>query len=108
MASICWLAFSPNPPPQADTGWDKLNHALAFAALAVCGWFAWGDGQRRVVAVAVAVWAFAFGVFIELVQTQIPGRSGEWPDLVADAVGIAAGLAIAALAVKTLSGRLTP
>jgi VanZ family protein len=46
-----------------------------------------------------------FGVFIEVVQAQIPGRTGEWPDLLADALGIAAGLALAAA--LTRSG-LTP
>jgi VanZ family protein len=101
--AVCWLAFTPDPPPSADTGWDKLNHVLAFAALAFCGWFSWGDAPHRVAGVAVCT--LGFGVFIELVQLQIPGRTGEWPDLLADAVGIAAGLA-AALAISRR--RLTP
>jgi hypothetical protein len=30
MGLTTWLALSPQPPPQADTGWDKANHGLAF------------------------------------------------------------------------------
>ena len=33
--AICWLAFDPAPPSSVDTGWDKANHALAFAAVGV-------------------------------------------------------------------------
>lgn len=103
LGAICWLAFTPDPPPSADTGWDKLNHVFAFAAVTACGWFAWGRHRHRVAGVLLG--ALAFGVFIEVVQTQIPGRSGEWPDLVADALGIAAGLALAAALSRR---RLTP
>jgi VanZ family protein len=92
--SICWFAFAPEPPPSVDTGWDKLNHLLAFAAVTMCTWFAWGTTRHRVPGVLLA--ALAFGVFIELVQTQVPGRSGEWPDLLADMIGITLGLTAAA------------
>lgn len=91
---VCWLAFSPVPPPAADTGWDKANHALAFAVLAVVAELAcWFKARRRAL---TAAGLLAFGAFIELVQTQIPQRSGEWPDLLADATGIALGLALVA------------
>jgi len=103
LAAICWLAFTPDPPPSVGTGWDKFNHVLAFAAVAVCGWFAWGRHRNR--AAGVVLGAMVFGVFIEVVQALIPGRTGEWPDLLADALGIAAGLALAAA--LTRSG-LTP
>ena len=89
MLAICVLAFDPHPPDSLDIGWDKLNHGLAFAVLAPCAALALqGQRWRWLAAAALAV---AFGAFIELVQTQIPGRSGEWEDLLADAVGIAAG-----------------
>jgi VanZ family protein len=101
--SICWFAFAPEPPPSVGTGWDKLNHVLAFAAMTTCAWFAWGTARHRRLGVLLA--ALAFGVCIELVQTQIPGRSGEWPDLLADMIGITLGLTVA----TTISRRwLTP
>jgi VanZ family protein len=91
---VCWLAFSPHPPPAADTGWDKLNHLSAFVVLSVFGErsFALRSGWRAAVPLAL----LAFGVFIELVQSQIPGRSADAADVLADALGIAAGLLIAA------------
>ncbi len=88
---ITWLALSPAPPPQADLGWDKLNHLAAFATLAVvavlgrCGSF-WRIGGALV----------AYGGLIEVLQSFTPSRVGEWPDLLADAVGIALGLLLAA------------
>ena len=89
MLAICVLAFDPHPPESIDTGWDKLNHGLAFAVLAPCAALAL-QGRRRRWRDAAGL-ALAFGAFIELVQAQIPGRSGEWEDLLADAVGIAIG-----------------
>jgi VanZ family protein len=95
-AAVCWLAFSPAPPPAVDTGWDKANHALAFAALAVVAELAfWPDRHRRR---RNASGLMLFGAFIELVQARIPQRSGEWSDLLADACGIGLGLAAVAVA----------
>lgn len=100
---VCWLAFSPDPPPAADTGWDKANHALAFAVLGFTAEFAfWPLRWRRWTNV---VGLLGLGVVIELVQTRIPGRSGEWPDLLADAVGLALGLLAAAPALARLGAR---
>ncbi|WP_425258430.1 VanZ family protein [Rubrivivax sp. RP6-9] len=87
----CWLAFSPSPPSQADTGWDKLNHALAFAALAFCAVRAFGAPQRWRSSAGLLL----FGIAIELVQSQLPWRSAEAADVLADAVGISAGLLLA-------------
>lgn len=39
----------------------------------------------------------AYGGLIEMVQSQIPSRTAAWDDLLADAVGIAGGLLLAAL-----------
>jgi VanZ family protein len=89
------MALSPNPPVQVDTGWDKSNHALSFSALAFTGllgfpptrsWLAW-----------LAAGLLAFGGLIELAQLHIPGRQGDWADLVADAAGITLGLVFACL-----------
>jgi VanZ family protein len=88
----CWLAFSPAPPAELDTGWDKANHWLAFSTLAVTAFQAIPNARRRYAGVALGL--LALGVFIELVQSQIPARSAELLDVVADAIGIGAGLLI--------------
>lgn len=86
----CWLAFSPAPPPQIDTGWDKLNHWIAFSSMAFSACFAFPQTRARYRKVALAL--LAFGIFIELVQLEIPNRSAEVLDVVADAIGIMGGL----------------
>jgi VanZ family protein len=105
--AIGWLAFLPDPPQSADTGWDKLNHLLAFTAVAACGWMAWGKARHRTAGVVLG--ALAYGAFIELVQAHIPGRSGEWADLLADTLGIAIGIGVGMAVAAGLSRRrLTP
>lgn len=94
---VSWLAFTPNPPPRIDLGWDKANHASAFATLLISACWAWPRRRR---------WAppalLAYGVFIEIVQSFIPGRDGDWHDVVADAAGLLVGLLLLALLTKLL------
>ncbi len=92
---ICYLAFHPKPPQAMTTGWDKLNHLLAFASLGFTAALGSAKGARPVAMVFMGL--LAFGGFIEIVQTQIPGRSGEWADLLADSFGITIGWAMSAL-----------
>ncbi len=99
LACVSWQALKPGDgsPPMFD-GIDKLQHLGAFAALALvarCGLPLHGvAGRRHGAQVAVAL--LVYGGAIELVQTQIPGRTASWADLAADLVGIAAGLALVA------------
>lgn len=91
---VCYLAFTPMPPKQVGMFWDKLNHMAAFACLSFTACLGFPGPWRRVMAVLLAL--LALGGLIEVVQAFVPGRSCEWGDLLADAVGIAAG-AMAAL-----------
>jgi VanZ family protein len=91
LVACTWLAFDPSPPTSADTGWDKLNHALAFGALA----FAAQASFPRAALHRIALALLGYGAFIELVQAQIPERSAEFLDLLGDAAGIVAGLLLA-------------
>ncbi|MDT7835281.1 VanZ family protein [Aquabacterium sp. OR-4] len=89
---VSWLALNPMPPPSANLGWDKLNHAAAFAALAFC------TSRSRCGGMAPGLGALlAYGALIELVQSVVPGRQGELADLVADGLGALAGWLIALL-----------
>jgi VanZ family protein len=90
---ITWLALTPQPPRQASLGWDKANHFCAFAALAVMARLA----RPRLSWFQVAVGLIAYGGAIELIQSQLPPREGDWFDLLADSVGIGLGLFVHAL-----------
>jgi VanZ family protein len=84
VSGVAWLAFTPNPPPQADTGWDKANHGLAFFTMGLAAARAWpGRGFARIAAALLA-----YGLLIEFVQAFVPGRSADAADVLADAAGI--------------------
>jgi len=93
--AVSFLALSPAPPHDIDLGWDKLNHVLAFVALAFSAWLGFTGSQRNQRLCMVAL--LAYGGAIEILQLYVPGRSCEWGDLLADAVGITAGACLAAL-----------
>jgi VanZ family protein len=99
---ILWLALSPVPPKTVDTGWDKANHAMAFAALGfVSVWAVWPRPRGWAWLVLALL---AFGGAIEIAQTFLPPREGDWWDLLADGVGIAVGL-LFALPITAISAR---
>ena len=85
VASILWLALTPNPPSSQLFDFDKLNHGVAFFVLAVLMEYAFPN---------LAGWAIkllplvAFGLAIEMLQFWIGYRYFEWMDLVADGVGL--------------------
>ena len=88
-----FMALSAHPPDELGASWDKLNHAGAFGSLAFVGVFALlGRPHART---WLAAGLFALGGLIELVQLVVPGRRGDWQDLLADTVGMALGLALA-------------
>ncbi|MDZ4113712.1 MAG: hypothetical protein U1E18_29535 [Brevundimonas sp.] len=91
---LAWLAFRPATGVEQGLPWDKANHALAFVVLTVLTGRGWPDLSRGLLIVIM----LAAGVGIELVQglPQI-GRDADVWDVVADGVGIAAGLVLLAV-----------
>lgn len=81
---ICLLTLTPISV-QGAPGSDKLYHLLAFGALA----FPLAFGSPRN-AVWVAILAIGYGALIEVIQPYV-GRSAEWGDLLADAIGACLG-----------------
>lgn len=89
--AIAALTLLPHPPgPPGVPGMDKLVHLLAFAALAAP--LAWRYPRHWAV---VALAALAYGGMIEIVQPHL-GRSAEWADGLADALGAFGGAWLAA------------
>jgi len=78
--------------PADDFLWDKLNHAIAYAAIA--GWWAALLPGRRWRAAAIAL---TFGLAVELMQAVLPYRDFELADMAANAVGVVAGLLVSLL-----------
>lgn len=93
LVAITYLALVPQPPQGVSTGWDKSNHALAFGSLAFASVWALWPRPRQWGLLAVALLAYGGG--IEIVQSYLPPRSGDWLDLLADGVGISLGLLVA-------------
>jgi VanZ family protein len=99
---VCWLTLTPKPPPAIDFGWDKLNHVMAFMALGFSSCLSYPDSSRRRILALCAM--VALGGAIEILQLYVPGRSSEWGDLLADAIGVGAGAIVAALLLRLLVG----
>jgi VanZ family protein len=99
---VGWLTLTPKPPPAIDLGWDKLNHVAAFMALGFSAYLSYPDSARRRVAALCAM--VALGGLIEILQLYVPGRSSEWGDLLADAIGVGAGAIVAVLLLRLLVG----
>ena len=99
---IVALTLSPSPPtpPSLFSLSDKAYHAIAFAALVL---------PAAVLHTSSLAWVlpsgFALGALIELIQPSI-GRSGEVLDLVANVVGLAAGVALGWILRSALRKRL--
>jgi hypothetical protein len=71
---------------------DKLEHVAAFGLLSF--WFGTIVVRRDLPWVALGV--LLFGGLIEIAQSLMGlGRSGDWRDLLADGIGIAAGCLLA-------------
>lgn len=81
--------------PRRVPGTDKLHHFLAFAALVFPALAVRPSAARWILPLAIA-----YGGLIELIQPYF-GRSAEWGDFVADALGAFAG-ALAGLAAHRL------
>jgi hypothetical protein len=76
-------------PPQImgpPLGWDKMNHAMTFAMLAILGCSAYPERK-----VQVLLGLVAYGVLIELLQALTDYRMAEALDVVADGVGLLVG-----------------
>lgn len=89
MAPDIWSWPEPLEPKWFPS--DKLLHGLTFAGLAI-----WYSGQyARSSYGSFAFGLFLFGIFIEACQSMVTYRTAETTDLLADVVGIAAGIGIA-------------
>lgn len=78
--------------------WDKAQHALAFAGLAIFGSFSYPFHK-----VPVLSGLIVFGAAIEVAQAATGWRYGEWGDVLADAIGVFSGWLLARVLVRRLN-----
>jgi VanZ family protein len=76
-------------PSQVFSLWDKAQHAIGFAVLALLGLAAYPHLKTR-----LPLWLLAHGGLIELAQAATGWRYGDPVDWLADAIGIAVGVAL--------------
>lgn len=88
-AVIFALSSRPRLPSPEVAGFDKVSHFGAFALLAFLLARAL-DGPRG--GFRAAAVGMLYGVSDELHQAFVPGRSPDWRDWVADALGVLAGI----------------
>lgn len=94
-----YFAFTPHGPEEPAPlfeGLDKVQHLLAFGSIALAAALSQAAGWRQFGLAAAG--GLSWGVVIEIVQTQVPGRSADPADVLADAGGIACGLLLALVA----------
>ena len=85
-----WLSLVPvEQVPAAFSFWDKAQHALGFAGLALLGLMAY---PKRILTVLFGL--MLFGAAIELAQWLTGWRQGDWQDWLADGIGLILGTVI--------------
>ena len=100
MLTLMVLSLMPASVSLPSTGWDKSNHMLGFAVLAMLGHPAWPE-RRWTTLIAL----LAYGGLIDVLQSFTPDRFAEFRDVVADGVGLLLGKSIALLLMRWLRTR---
>ncbi len=103
---VVTLALLPGKGEHVSLGWDKIDHAAAFASLAFSALFALRGRPALHAWITAAL--LALGVGIEFAQMLVPGRVASVNDVVADAVGIAIGLVLSSALSRALERRSRP
>lgn len=98
VAVLLWLSLAPTEALPGITFWDKAEHALAYFVLGGLGLALFPTRPGR-----LAAFVFALGVVIEGLQAIGGlGRQGDWRDVAANTLGLAAALAVAAAVRRVL------
>ena len=105
LLTVGWLSLA--PPAQVSFGFhvsDKLGHLAAYAALGFTATALGSPVAKLALSIAVA----AFGIAMEAAQESVVGRSAELADVVANGLGLLAGLLVALAFERLMSRRFVP
>jgi len=87
IVAIMYLATTTQEIKPLEHSWDKANHFIAFMTLYILLSLAYQNLSLKIKALIL----IGFGIFIEIVQSFIPGRDFSGFDVIADTVGIFIG-----------------
>ncbi|WP_110707163.1 VanZ family protein [Salinicola lusitanus] len=99
-AGIAWGSLSPAQELPQHLPWDKFNHFIAYAGLAL--------GLRLSGCRWLSAWlaAVTFSIAIEYLQLYVPGRQGgDWDDILANALGASVALGVSSIGSRYRRGR---
>ena len=108
LALLSWMLLAPDPWIVFGAGGDRLaetasrtvadyfQHAGAFLLLAILADLALHVTRKDRLALGAAL-LLGYAVFTEVAQTWIPDRQFQWPDLLANLLGITSGLLLSRL-----------
>ena len=103
LAAVVFASLQPNPGPPVPAGFDKVEHLAAYILLAL--WFTGLVARGRYWLVALGL--LALGLLIEVLQWRMNlGRAAEGLDMLANALGVGVGIAIALQATGGWAPRL--
>ena len=88
--AVTWLSLTPQDALPEIHLWDKLQHLIAYGALAICGTVGFQGRRPRLI---LGVGLMALGCGLEVAQAVIPGRSPSVIDAAANIAGMALGMA---------------
>lgn len=114
LAMLSWMLLAPDPWLVFGEGGDRLaetasrtvadyfQHAGAFLLLTILADLALHVTRKDRLALGAAL-LLGYAVFTEFAQTWIPDRQFQWPDLLANLLGITSGLLLAHLLHRSTS-----
>ena len=99
--AVTWLSLTPQDALPEIHMWDKLQHLMAYAVLAICGAVGFLGRRPRLI---VSIGLIVLGCGLEVAQAAVPGRNPSIGDAVANIAGIALGLATAWIGDRLVGG----
>ena len=90
--AVTWLSLTPQDALPEINMWDKLQHAMTYAVLAICVAVGFLARRPRLI---IGIGLIVLGCSLELAQAAVPGRDPSIGDAVANIAGVALGLAAA-------------
>ena len=109
IATILFLSLFNPPKTKLDpiTGIDKIVHVCMYGGLELVIWIEYLRHHENLNWIKILILGIiapiALGGLMEIAQMKLTqGRSGEWADLLADAIGVLLGAAIGYFAIQTI------